>query len=118
MNDNAYKGFLLSLALRFRVHLIYSTGEKDTAKYISLLANKKESKEISLRPNKKLMSKDEQIQFILEGLPCVGPSKAKKLIMEFGSLKNIVNASIADLEKVIGKSAKDIYEIFNQEFES
>jgi len=52
------------------------------------------------------------MQFILEGFPSIGPVKAKQMIEQFKTLKNIVNASEGDLEKVLGKNTKEI--IFNQ----
>ena len=116
INENAIKGFLLSVALKFKVPMIYTLNEKDTAKYISLIANKKKDSPSSIRPNKKAQTKEEQIQFILEGFPKIGPAKAKELIKEFKTLKNIVNSSKETLEKIIGKHAKDLYDLFNQEF--
>ncbi len=118
MSDNALRGFLLSIALKFKIPIIYTKNEKETAKYLALLANKKEKdgRENSIRPNKKPISKSEQMQFILEGFPSIGPVKAKQMIEQFKTLKNIVNASEGDLEKVLGKNTKEIYNLFNQEF--
>jgi len=118
INENAIRGFMLSIALKFKVPLIYTKNEKDTAKYLSILANKKEKKENSIRFNKKNLSEKEQIQFILEGFPNIGPVKAKFLIKEFKTLKNIANSSKEQLEKIIGKQAEEIYNIFNLEFQS
>ena len=118
INENAIRGFMLSIALKFKVPLIYTKNEKDTAKYLSILANKKEKKENSIRFNKKNLSEKEQIQFILEGFPNIGPVKAKFLIKEFKTLKNIANSSKEQLEKIIGNQAEEIYNIFNLEFQS
>jgi len=117
INENALRGFLLSIALKFKVPIIYTKDEKDTAKYLSILANKKEKKESSLRPSKILQSSSERIQFILEGLPNIGPVKAKQLIANFKTIRNIANANIDELEKVLGKQAKDLHNLFNQEFQ-
>src|SRR3989338_8265321 len=118
MSDNALRGFLLSIALKFKIPIIYTKNEKETANYLALLANKKEKdgRENSIRPKKKPISKSEQMQFILEGFPSIGPVKAKQMIEQFKTLKNIVNASEGDLEKVLGKNTKEIYNLFNQEF--
>lgn len=115
MNEKAIKGMLLSIALKFKIPIIYSKGEKDTAKYLNILANKKSSNQsFSIRPNKRIISKEEQLQFILEGFPKIGPVKAKQLISDFKTLKNIANASKQDLEKVLGKHAESIYNLFNE----
>lgn len=117
-SDNAFKGFMLSIAIKFKVPIIYSKNEKDTAKYISILANKKSKKENPLRPNKRIISDKEIAQFILEGFPNIGPAKSKELIKKFKTLKNIANAELKDLRKVLGKDSDNIYRIFNQEFQS
>ncbi|MEK6893916.1 MAG: ERCC4 domain-containing protein [Nanoarchaeota archaeon] len=116
INENAIKGFMLSTVLKYKIPIIYSNNSKDTAKYISILANKKE-KEPSIRQSRNFLSKEQQVQFILEGFPKIGPIKSKELIKEFKNLKNIANASKEDLEKILGKQAQEIYNLINQEFE-
>jgi len=111
MHENAFRGFLLSVALDFEVPIIFTYDEKDTAKYISVLARKKEKGLQGIRASKILLSKEEQIQFILEGFPNVGAVKAKKLIEKFGSLFNIFNASVEELAEVLGKRAGEFKEL-------
>jgi Fanconi anemia group M protein len=100
--DNISKGFILSTAINYQIPVIFSKNEEDTASYLSLLAKKKEKTDISLRA-KIPMSEAEQKQFILEGFPGIGPATAKALISEFKSIKNILNASNSELEKILGK---------------
>ncbi len=107
MHENAFRGSLLSMSLEYRIPIIFSQDEKDTAKYLSILAKKKPSSETSIRASRILMPKSEQQQFILEGFPHVGPIKAKKLLDKFKSLKNIFNASEEDLKQILGKRAKN-----------
>ena len=111
MHENAFRGFLLSVALDFEVPIIFTYDEKDTAKYISVLARKKEKGLQGIRASKILLSKEEQIQFILEGFPNVGAVKAKKLIEKFGSLFNIFNASVEELVEVLGKRVGEFREL-------
>lgn len=114
MHENAVRGFLLSTALKLNIPIIQTQNEKDTSKYLSILANNKsKNKEYSLRESKKFISKQEQLQFILEGFPNIGPIKAKKLIESFKSLKNIANAPKEDLEKVLGSQTENFIEILN-----
>ena len=111
IHENAFRGMILAIALEFQVPLIFTKDEKDTAKYIAVLANKKQKSENALRVSKITLTDSERVQFILEGFPNIGPVAAKKLIAEFGSLKNIFNSSEMELERVMGKKAKIFYEL-------
>lgn len=113
MHENSLRGFLLSIIFNFDIPVIFTLNEKDTARYINLIATKKEeNKEHSIRHSKK-MSKEERKQFILEGFPKIGPVKAKSLINNFKTLKNIFNANQTDIEKVLGTSSSDFLDILS-----
>ncbi len=111
IHENAMRGFLTTVALKYQVPMIFTQDEEDTAKYIAVLAKKQVSKEISLRPAKISRSKEQQQQFILEGFPNIGPVKAKALLKKFSSLKNTINASEEELQKILGKRTKDFKEL-------
>lgn len=112
INSNAIRGFLLSINLKHKIPVIFTKNPKDTAKYIKVIANKKETN-ISLNVKKKTLNKEEQSQFILEGFPGIGPKNSKKLLQEFKTLKNIFNASQEDLQKILGKKAEIFYKLIN-----
>jgi ERCC4-type nuclease len=114
IHANAIRGFLLSIILKFKVPIIFSKNFQDTAKFINVLARKKE-KESSLNVSKRNLNKKERMQFILESFPGIGPKTAKKLLAEFKTIKNIMNASAEDLEKIIGKKA-DVFKIVNEDY--
>lgn len=113
IHENAFRGFLLSVALEYKVPIVFTLNEKDTAKYLYVLARKKEKSEPGIRASKSRLSNKEQLQFILEGFPGIGPSTAKKLLNEYKTLKELANASQEDLEKLIGKKAILLYKLFN-----
>lgn len=116
INDNIIKGFILSSLLSLNIPIIFTQNEKDTAKYLSMIAKRQSSNknhEFSLRPKKIAKTKDEQLQFILEGFPHIGPATAKALIKKFSSIKNIINADEVSLQKILGKNAKSFIEIIN-----
>src|SRR3989344_8835617 len=106
---------ILAIVLEFQVPIIFTKNEKDTAKYLSVLANKKEKSLQAIRATKIFLSDEEQVQFIFEGFPNIGPATAKKLIAHFHNLKNVANASLDDLEKIIGKKAENLYKMLNCE---
>ena len=102
INSNAIRGFLLSIALKHKIPIIFTKNPEDTAKFISVIA-KKQEKEMSLISKKKSLSKKEQLQFIVEGFPGIGPKTAKKLLKEFKTIQGIINAPEIDLKKILGK---------------
>ncbi len=106
---------ILSVTLNYQVPIIFTKNEEETANYISLIANKK-SKEISLNPKKRTIDKNQQLQFILESFPNIGPIKAKKLLKEFKNLKGIFTTSGKNLVKILGKKSKEFKEIINYKF--
>jgi Fanconi anemia group M protein len=109
MNENAVRGVLLSILLKYNVPIMFTKDERDTAKFMNILARKEEKKHKSLNPKKKSMNKEEQKQFILESFPGIGPSSAKKLLKEFGSIKSVINTPVENIKGIIGKKA-DIFE--------
>lgn len=114
ISANAIRGFLLSVTLRYKIPVILTKNYEDTARYLAVLARKKE-KESSLNVTKKSLNKKERLQFILEGFPGIGPKTAKKLLSRFGTLKNIANASIEELTEAIGKKA-EIFKLIEEQY--
>lgn len=114
VNANAIRGFLLSISLKHKTPIIFTKNEEDTAKFILVLARKKET-ESSLNVTKKSLNKKERMQFLLEGFPGIGPKNAKKLLEKFRTIKNILNSPTEELEKVIGKKA-EIFRIVEEEY--
>ena len=105
INANAIRGFILSILLRHNIPVLFTKDYKDTAKFIELIARKKEQ-EMSTRAIKKSKNKKEQLQYILEGFPGIGPKSAKKLLQQFQSIKSITNASEEELKNILGKKAE------------
>jgi len=114
VSPNAIRGFLLSIALKHKVPIIFTKNSEDTAKFIYLLAIKKET-ESSLNVNKKSLNSKERMQFILEGFPGIGPKTARKLLEKFKTLKNIANTPLEELKETIGKKA-DIFKLFEEDY--
>ena len=114
LSSNAIRGFLLSIVLKHKIPLIFTKNAEDTAKFIFVLLNKR-TKEVSLNAKKKSLNKKEQMQFIIEGFPGIGPKNAKNLLKEFKTIKNIINASQEELENIIGKKS-EIFKIVRGEY--
>jgi len=115
VNANAIRGFLLSILLKYKIPIIFTKNPEDTAKFISILSKKK-SKELPLHVKKKSLNKKEQLQFIIESFPGIGPKTAKKLLEKFKTIKNIINASQEELRKILGKRAEIMKKIIEEPY--
>ena len=115
MHGNSIRGMLLYIVLEAKCPIIFTKDYEDTAKFLFLIARRMSlgKKEISLHAKKKARNKEEQIQYILEGFPGIGPATAKKLLKKFRTIKNIINADIEQLKEVIGKKA-EIFKIVGE----
>ncbi len=113
LHENAFRGFILSIINDYKVPIIFTLNEKDTAKYLAVLANKKQKSEQSIRASKIFLSEKEQLQFILEGFPNIGPATAKKLLEHFKTIKNLVNASEEELKLIAGKKSEELFKLLN-----
>lgn len=115
VNANAIRGFLLSIILKHKIPVMFTKNSEDTAKFISVLS-KKQTNETPLNGKKKTLNKKEQLQFVIESFPNVGPKKSKLLLEKFGSIQNIILAPTEELEKILGKNASVIREIIERKY--
>lgn len=101
MNPNAVRGMILSVMLDFKIPVIFTKDCAETAEFLILLEKKQSApqKEFSMMAKKRSSSIYEQQQFILESFPGIGPSTAKALLKQFGSVKSVMNADAEDLIK-------------------
>jgi ERCC4-type nuclease len=110
INSDCIRGFLLSITLKHNIPIIFTKNPEDTAKFISVLSNKKE-RESPLNITKKSLNSKEQSRYIIESFPGIGPKNSKKLLEHFKTIKNIINAKEDELKKIIGKKAESIIKI-------
>ena len=120
-HENAIYGALASIIGDFSIPIIFSKNDRETSKLISSLVKREfsERREISLRKEKKIMSDDEKMRYVIESLPNISATLAKRLLEHFGNIKNIINANVGDLMQVKGigrKTAEEIYEIVNEKY--
>jgi len=108
IHPNALRGMLLTITLYYGVPLLTTNNAEDTATFLSLLA-KKQDKTLALNAKRKPRSANEQLQYLVEGFPGIGPTSAKKLLKEFRTLKNIINASEEQLVELLGKKGNELF---------
>jgi len=111
LHENALRGFFLFACLEKGIPILFTLDARDSARYLMVLAKREESSEKSIRASKIALTREEQVLFILEGFPYIGPVRAKKLIEKFGSLGRIFSASELELQEVLGKNAKEFRDL-------
>jgi len=126
-STTAVRAGITYLSVGRRIPIIFTTGEQDTARYISLLIKQAEfASERVTQPSeapveieeKQPMEGNYQEQ-ILSLIPGVSADNAKTLMASFGNLKSVFNASEEKLRaiKSIGpKKAKAIVAMFQSPF--
>ena len=115
IHENAIRGMLLSVSIDFKVPIIYTDNEEDTASFLILTAKKYEKPKTqnAIRQTKNCKSIEEQKQFILEGFPGIGPTTAKQLIKEFPSLQETFNATKEQLRMITSWDESKIEKFLN-----
>ena len=101
-NQNAIRGFILSIINNYQIPIIFSKDYKETSNYLVLLAKQqlKPKTEISLH-SRIPKTIQEQKQYILEAFPNIGPITAKKLLKEFKTINKVINASDKELKEIL-----------------
>ena len=103
IHPNAIRGALLSLATEFRLPVIQTTGEKETAIFLHNLAKREQldlKKSVSLRGEKKPVTDKFLQEYIVTSLPGVGSTIAKKMLENFKTVENVFTASEKDLKEI------------------
>ncbi|MFH1450874.1 MAG: DEAD/DEAH box helicase [archaeon] len=122
IHPNAIRGALSALAVDYNIPIVYTKDVEDTAGFLKVLAIREQfdqNKEVQLRSEKRPALLNEQQQFIIEALPTVGPTLAKRLLEKFGSVESIIGASETELMKVnkMGeKKAKEIRKVISENY--
>lgn len=120
-NPNVFRGALVSLAIYYNVKIFYAENESETADYLVILARQENRKreilsEPIIKGKPKIFDDEKWVYYVVQSLPYVGPKSAKLLLENFHSIKNLANANMMEIARVIGKAkAKKIYEILNYE---
>ncbi len=120
VNSNAIYGALAAIVSEFKIPVLFSSNQIESANIIYALVKRvgKEKSEISL-VKKKAQSVEDAQQLIVESLPGIGPKLAKRMLLHFGSLRAIFNASVRELMKVNGlgkEKAKKVFEVINANY--
>jgi len=109
---------LISIQAIWYVPVIYSRSKEETRDIILMIGRQEEAwtDVVPLRGGYRPRRLKSRQLYILQGLPKVGPTVAKRLLEHFGSVLNAINAPVEELMRVdgIGRvSAETIREVLD-----
>jgi DNA excision repair protein ERCC-4 len=122
-DETAIRGALISIQAIWYVPIIYSRSKEETKDIILMIGRQEEAcmDVVPLRGGYRPKRLKSRQLFILQGLPKVGPTVAKRLLEHFGSVSNAMNATMEDLTQVegIGRiTAEKIRKVLDSEYEA
>ena len=114
VHPNAIRGAITAVTLDWNVPILFSSGKEETAQFIYLMAKREQEerkKEVRLRSEKKALTLAERQRLIVEGLPNVSATLAKRLLKHFGNVERVFTATEEELKEVEGIGPKKAREI-------
>ncbi|MBU2638990.1 MAG: DEAD/DEAH box helicase [Nanoarchaeota archaeon] len=122
VHPNAIRGMIAAIAVSFGIPIVHTKNPQDTAELLIAIAKreqKSESSDFTLRTEKKPLTLKEQQEYIVQSFPNVGTQLSRDLLLKFGSVKKIVNAShdeLREVEKIGLKKAEEIRKVVDEDY--
>ncbi|OUS31000.1 hypothetical protein A9Q98_03800 [Thalassotalea sp. 42_200_T64] len=116
IHRNAILGALVTIGLIYDITILRSANKAETTNLLLFAAKQKAARTIETLPRmgyKPKRRKNKQL-YILQGLPNVGATLAKRMLLHFASVHGVFNASADELTQIEGiglKKAEQIYEL-------
>ena len=100
----ALQGGLVTVSLIFAIPVLRSETPAETARLLIYSGTQecRHAAGLLKRPGYRPRSKAARQRYILQGMPGVGPTRAARLLERFGSVRAVLNATVADLTGVAG----------------
>jgi len=110
MRREALQGALLTLTLRLDLPLLRARAPAETARLLCYAARQRRRTQTGAVPRASGGSRPSGRRktqlYVLQGLPGVGPTRAQRLLEQFGSVEAVMTASVKSLEEVEGIGPK------------
>lgn len=108
IHPNAIRGALASIAVDYGMPILFTRDEKETAALLAVVARREheEGRQIQIRGEKAVASLDEQLEYLVAGLPNVNTVIARRLLDHFGSVEAVFTSDEKELMKVHGVGKK------------
>ncbi|RLF84323.1 DEAD/DEAH box helicase, partial [Thermococci archaeon] len=123
IHPNAIRGALAALTVDWEIPVLFAKDAGEVASYIYLIAKREQEerkKEVAVRSEKKALTLAERQRLIVEGLPYVSATLAKRLLKHFGSVERVFMAKESELMQVEGigeKIAREIRKVITAPYE-
>ena len=123
VHPNAIRGAFSAISVSFGIPVLVTQNAKDTAALLQTIAKREKDGGVdaAVIGISRSSSAQEELLGVVAALPNVGPVLAPKLLARFGSLKDLMNASVDDLKQVEGvgkKKAEELCDTFSRRFEA
>ncbi len=104
MTRESLLGAFVSMTIILGIAVIWTRDAEETAKTLLYAAKQMRSSinDALPRHGRRPKGKAKLQNFILQGLPGIGPKKAKQLIEKFGNVQSVINAEKEELMKIPG----------------
>jgi Fanconi anemia group M protein len=122
VHPNALQAILNTIAVSFRVPILYSVDVADTARIIAQVARREQTEErrpVSVHGKRSKMNPKELKEYVVSAIPDLGPVITKRLLTHFGSVRGVFDASpeeLQEVEEVGPKTANKIVEIVSGDY--
>lgn len=122
VHPNAVAGALASIVVDHKVPILWSETAIESAQILYWTARREQfenGRVPAIRAKKKAFGLDDEMEFVVAGLPGVSTLAAQRILHRFRTLKGVFSASVGELHEVemIGeKKAKRIWELANAEY--
>ena len=111
IHPNVIRGALSSIAIDYRIPIIWTQNSRETAKQVYWIAYReqvKEKREVQIRSNKKNSTLKDEQEFLIAGLPGISTTRARQLLKAFKTPEKVFSASEKKLQKLEGFGEKKI----------
>ncbi|MCD5409536.1 MAG: DEAD/DEAH box helicase [Methanocellales archaeon] len=122
IHPNAIRGALGSVVVGFGVPTITTEGAEDTAAFLYVVAKQEQGgggRPPTLHSGGVPLTLKEQQEYLISSISNIGPVIARRLLLHFGSVQNVMSAPLDDLMVVFGvgpKTAARIREVVGSEY--
>lgn len=122
IHPNAIRGMIATITVSYGVPIISTKTAQESAGIIFSIARREQERQTEFQYHTgKPQTDDEQITYVVAGIPGIGTTLARPLLERFKTIKGLVNAPLDEIRMVQGigpKKAKAIVDFVNREYGS